>query len=486
MQIPTICSLSSVLANNDASILNTIHALGGRGIGINKQAEMTLNACGSADIMQLLDVPDVALCIKLLTSFRQQDQSTPIAISVPIDIELSALLQIASLVDLVIFNHASLAAMNGAPLTSSKAVKVALLQFSEVAEKTLSTSQKPAFIYQAGTLDKNEVEQRHWDTVDICLQQDNEYVLQSPATNNHGLANELFSTALVTAFAQDYPLDDALVIARAYCNQTVQLGRCHGWPKQRKYFPTVVLPNSATGAQLGMQTSMELSCDFPACDTNQLGLYPVVDSLAWLEKVLQQGVKTLQLRIKDKADAEVEGDIQAAVALGKHYQARLFINDYWQLAIKHNAYGVHLGQEDMLVADFAAIKQAGLRLGLSTHGYYEILRAHAIKPSYIALGHIFPTVTKDMPSKPQGLLRLQKYADLMQDYPLVAIGGISLARAPQVAATGVGSIAVVTAITRAENYQQAITDFQQVMVDFGIIKKGIVETSSQRLEVNYG
>ncbi|WP_293134022.1 thiamine phosphate synthase, partial [Moritella sp.] len=135
----------------------------------------------------------------------------------------------------------------------------------------------------------------------------------------------------------------------------------------------------------------------------------------------------------------------------------------WQLAIEHGAYGVHLGQEDMLIADFVAIKKAGLKLGLSTHGYYEILRAHQIKPSYIALGHIYPTVTKDMPSKPQGLQRLQRYADLMQDYPLVAIGGISIARAPLVAATGVGSVAVVTAITRADDYKQAIADLLAIV-----------------------
>ncbi|MFN6886558.1 thiamine phosphate synthase, partial [Proteus mirabilis] len=88
------------------------------------------------------------------------------------------------------------------------------------------------------------------------------------------------------------------------------------------------------------------------------------------------------------------------------YNARLFINDYWQLAIKHHAYGVHLGQEDLDIADLDAIKQSGLCLGISTHNDTELQRAKRLLPSYIALGHIFPTTTKDMPSKPQGLRAL--------------------------------------------------------------------------------
>ncbi|CAM2985340.1 thiamine phosphate synthase [Moritella viscosa] len=284
---------------------------------------------------------------------------------------------------------------------------------------------------------------------EILLSSPNVTLTPSSKDENSGV----FSSALATVIAQDYPVDDALVVARAYLNQTSD-----GWPTDRSDFPQVVLPNTELGDQLGLVLQMQLAYDFAPCDTNRLGLYPVVDTIEWLDKVLQQGVKTLQLRIKDKAPSEVVDDIKAAVALGRQYKARLFINDYWQLAIEHGAYGVHLGQEDMLTADFVAIKKAGLKLGLSTHGYYEILRAHQIKPSYIALGHIYPTVTKDMPSKPQGLKRLQRYADLMQDYPLVAIGGISIARAPQVAATGVGSVAVVTAITRADDYKQAIAD----------------------------
>ncbi|MDQ4430864.1 thiamine phosphate synthase [Yokenella regensburgei] len=194
--------------------------------------------------------------------------------------------------------------------------------------------------------------------------------------------------------------------------------------------------------------------DFPSVPF-RLGLYPVVDSIEWIERLLQAGVRTLQLRIKDKRDAEVEADVAAAIALGRRYDARLFINDYWRLAIKHNAYGVHLGQEDLETTDLNAIRAAGLRLGVSTHDDMEIDVALAARPSYIALGHVFPTQTKQMPSSPQGLEQLAAHIARLKDYPTVAIGGISLERAAPVLATGVGSIAVVSAITQAADWQAA-------------------------------
>ena len=119
--------------------------------------------------------------------------------------------------------------------------------------------------------------------------------------------------------------------------------------------------------------------DFPPV-LFRLGLYPVVDSVAWIERLLKAGVRTLQLRIKDRRDSEVEDDVIAAIALGRRYHARLFINDYWQLAIKHRAYGVHLGQEDLETTDLSAIRRAGLRLGVSTHDDMEIDVALAARP----------------------------------------------------------------------------------------------------------
>ena len=138
------------------------------------------------------------------------------------------------------------------------------------------------------------------------------------------------------------------------------------------------------------------------------------------------------------------------------FSTQLFINDHWQLALEHNAYGVHLGQDDLEMADLAAIAKAGLRLGISTHGYAELCRVLPLKPSYIALGHIFPTRTKAMPSQPQGTQRLADYQRLCGEIPTVAIGGIALHNIDSVVATGVSSVAVVTAITESTDVPQAV------------------------------
>ena len=89
-----------------------------------------------------------------------------------------------------------------------------------------------------------------------------------------------------------------------------------------------------------------------------------------------------------------------------------------------------------------------------------MLRAHNYRPSYLAFGAIYPTTTKDMTGQIQGLEKLFKFVPLMQSYPTVAIGGIDLKRASQVAETGVGSVAVVRAISEADDYVQAISALQ--------------------------
>lgn len=188
----------------------------------------------------------------------------------------------------------------------------------------------------------------------------------------------------------------------------------------------------------------------------KLGLYPVVDSFLWIERLISAGVKTLQIRLKNQSSAEAETEIVRCIELARRHQVRLFVNDFWQLAIKHRAYGVHLGQEDLQTADLNAIQQAGLRLGVSTHSQAEIDAVLPLRPSYIACGHIFPTKTKQMPSQPQGLAALAEQVRKLGTMPTVAIGGIKEVDFPAVLATGVGSIAVVTAITEAADWKNAV------------------------------
>ncbi|WP_314868254.1 thiamine phosphate synthase [Aggregatibacter kilianii] len=188
----------------------------------------------------------------------------------------------------------------------------------------------------------------------------------------------------------------------------------------------------------------------------KLGLYVIVDSYEWIERLIHAGVKTLQIRIKDRSPEQAEEEIARCIALAKQHQVRLFVDDFWQLAIKYQAYGVHLGQEDLLTADLNAIQQAGLRLGVSTHNREEIELVLPLRPSYIALGHIFPTQSKIMPSAPQGIANLAAQVKDLGDIPTVAIGGITASHFADVLATGVGSIAVISAVTQAEDWQSAV------------------------------
>jgi thiamine-phosphate pyrophosphorylase len=150
----------------------------------------------------------------------------------------------------------------------------------------------------------------------------------------------------------------------------------------------------------------------------------------------------------------VEDDVIAAIALGRRYHARLFINDYWQLAIKHQAYGVHLGQEDLETTDLSAIRKAGLRLGVSTHDDMEIDVALAARPLTSRWARL-PDANQTDAFRAAGLEQLARHIQRLADYPTVAIGGISLEKAPAVLATGVGSIAVVSAITQAADWRAA-------------------------------
>lgn len=285
--------------------------------------------------------------------------------------------------------------------------------------------------------------------------------------HNHGTGCSLAS-AIASGLALGYPLDDAVVLAKAYLNRGLSAAYATGQgagtlshlplPIAVEHFPlwlnTAQVQALYQGASLADLTPP--SAAFASLAQPEMGLYPVVDSVAWLKRLLPLGINTIQLRIKTAADQQqLSAEIAAAIALGKQYQAQVFINDHWQLALQLGAYGVHLGQEDLATADLAALRQAGIRLGVSSHGFAELLRAKALQPSYIALGHIFPTKTKQMPSQPQGVARLAQYVPLAAPYPTVAIGGINAERLAAVAATGVNSIAVVTAITEAADPEQA-------------------------------
>lgn len=299
---------------------------------------------------------------------------------------------------------------------------------------------------------------------DFFCSADQQFWLESPMGHYRHVRGSgcALASSIAAALALGHPLQDAVVIGKMCINQGLRQGCEIGdvpGPLQPGAFPTVIEDLPALFPQPYAQRA-DLPGPFPDCGSSTLGLYPVIDSVAWLKRLLQLGISTVQLRIKTLQGEALSAVIAEAGALAKAHDCRLFINDYWQLAIEHGAYGVHLGQEDLGTADLAAIHRAGLRLGISTHCHMEVARAHALRPSYIACGPVYATTTKDMPWTSLGMQGLRYWRRVLSDYPLVAIGGIDGERLKEVAATGVDGIAMITAITRADDPERVVREMK--------------------------
>jgi len=283
----------------------------------------------------------------------------------------------------------------------------------------------------------------------------------SRTRNTHGTGCTL-SAAIATAIALGYDELDAIVIAKAYVNQGLRLSpdlghgqgpMSHsGWPESEQDIPWL----TSTPSEGRLRPS------FPDCGPERLGFYPIVDSFDLLEKLLPLGVKTAQLRVKKLSGIALEEEIRRSIELAKKYQCRLFINDHWELACKLGAYGVHLGQDDLIAANVDQMRTAGLRLGLSTHCYREVARALAVRPSYIAIGPIHETTTKEMKFNPQGVEGFRRWRRSL-NYPLVAIGGLFLDNVQEVIDAGADGTAVVRDVMQAEDLALRVRDWLDVM-----------------------
>ncbi|MBY4896663.1 thiamine phosphate synthase [Cupriavidus sp. AU9028] len=263
-----------------------------------------------------------------------------------------------------------------------------------------------------------------------------------------------FVAVLLACLGLHFPAHDALCLARAWQPGSLD------WPDRFARFPQV--------RQAALVPPGQTVAPFVPCPPD-LGLYAVVPTADWIERLVPLGVPTLQLRFKSSDPTAVADQIARSAEAARGSRSRLFINDHWRAALDYHAshggdsaasgiYGIHLGQEDLDEADLDALRASGLRLGVSTHGYAEMLRVAPLRPSYLALGAIFPTTTKVMPTQPQGLGRFYAYARLMREQvpALVGIGGVDAGNLPQVLAAGVGSAAVVRAITEAADVPAAV------------------------------
>lgn len=187
--------------------------------------------------------------------------------------------------------------------------------------------------------------------------------------------------------------------------------------------------------------------------------YPIVGTIAWVERLAKLGVRTLQLRAKNLEAGAARELVRDALKVVDGTKCEVVINDYWQAAISEGADHVHLGQEDIETADIATIKKAGITLGISTHDHDELEIALRHKPDYIALGPIYETTLKKMRFAPQGYARITEWKKLIGKIPLVAIGGIKLEHARDIFAAGADSIAVVSDVTQNADPDRRVRDW---------------------------
>jgi hydroxymethylpyrimidine kinase/phosphomethylpyrimidine kinase/thiamine-phosphate diphosphorylase len=269
------------------------------------------------------------------------------------------------------------------------------------------------------------------------------------------------SSAIASFCALGMPLGDSLVLAKAYVSEGLRSAAgpgsatrpvdTGGRPSDPRDFPWVT-----SSAEAGRDR-----VTFPPCDPPPTGLYPILPDADWVERLASAGLSAMQIRMKDPSVDNLESQVQRAIDLTKNKTTRLYINDHWEPAIKYGAYGVHLGQDDMDPEALRKISNAGLRLGLSTHSFFELARARSVNPSYVAIGTLFHTNSKVMDYEPLGLERFKQIASL-SPVPVVAIGGIRLEHADAVRAAGATGLAVISEVTESPDPEKTIRNWKEI------------------------
>ena len=288
------------------------------------------------------------------------------------------------------------------------------------------------------------------------------------------------STAVGATSAID--LIDACCLAKAYVTAGVYYGVKYGkgpgpvahteFPSSFQHYPALV--NSPSEEDTNHKFCAMKSFSEKIDDERPvLGrILPVVDSVAWVERLAKTtGVSDIQLRIKDETDPQrILQKSKDAQNICNSCGVRLWINDYWEAAVEAGCFGVHVGQEDLAkcikLGGIDRLRKRKMALGISTHSYAELSVALGLRPSYISLGPVFATQSKNVKFSPQGISTVSKWRELIPpDIPLVAIGGINdelLAR--QVNQAGADCIAVIGAVTTVDDVETAVVSLNKAMV----------------------
>ena len=279
--------------------------------------------------------------------------------------------------------------------------------------------------------------------------------------HNHGTGCTLAS-AIASFVAHDNSLSDSIVLGNRFIQQSLRLAA----PQGQGAGPVWQAPLENNTKDLGVLDKLHSAFNSFLQENSyntaeDLGLYAIVDNLIDLERLIKEGINTLQWRDKSGGNKE---NLQQAIKLCEQSNTPLYINDDWQLALEFNAYGIHLGQEDLSQLtdkDLQRIQAHGVRLGISCHNETELAYAHSLKPSYLAFGPVFSPNSKIVNHETLGLETLRQWQlSYGKLYPTTCIGGIDHNNLAQVLATGMTSVAVISATKTPCSSGQFIQLFQ--------------------------
>lgn len=182
------------------------------------------------------------------------------------------------------------------------------------------------------------------------------------------------------------------------------------------------------------------------------------DPLKILEEALEAGITCFQLR--EKGEGALTGIVyeefaRACQKMCLAYQVPFIINDDVELALKLNADGIHIGQEDLALSTFR--KQAkGKIVGVSVHNSREMEQAILSGADYVGIGPIYKTQSKKDAKPPAGLHFLKAMRKQCSNFPIVGIGGITEENAPEVRTSGADGVSVISVICHSKDIGQTV------------------------------
>lgn len=179
--------------------------------------------------------------------------------------------------------------------------------------------------------------------------------------------------------------------------------------------------------------------------------YPITDTritnlthAEQVERLIAGGATFIQLREKHASSEEFFSQAKEAIEIARKHGVKVIVNDRVDIALTIKADGVHLGQDDLPPAESRKILGESAIIGFSTHSISQAIEAIKLPIDYVAIGPVFPTNTKENPDEAVGLEGVKKVSEAIGDFPLVAIGGITLDNFRDVLEQGANSVAVIS------------------------------------------